>query len=842
MTGHRNRTPGGRGSKRSIRELPLSFRQLLSFLIAFTFFGLTSLIAQKKVQTQNPPSVDTSKNEFINSMKSAGEQSMSKFKMDKIAARQDQIFEEIKKTTNKAKDYLKKDFDTAGMSTDVKEMEFTYQLAIDGVFVHLGRIQTHRNLETTEKILSVIKDGAESLEAKLDRYQSSLVNFRYQLDSLTSDTVFNLLPTDTIELATYQKKIVIMRQEVKPVDSALNLVLLNFQEKELKIGNLTTDLSSDLEAIENYRDRLTYQTFNRELPNLWKTAARTKSFDEILHFSLLKGNLAFFFYLKENIFKCILLILVVIILTSYLMNLKKIYAQRNILDKKSEGQIVLRYPFLSSLMISVSLLQFIFIDPPYSFNAACCLISSICLTFIFRNYITRFWMNFWYMMLIMFTLASAMNMLLEASRDERWLILILSVSALSSCIFFMFSRHKKELKEKWIVYFMAFVVVLEFGSILANLFGRYNLSKTLMVSGMLNVVIGVLLLWTIRLIDKALALGANIYASHEKKIFYINFERLGRKVPPIFYFFLIIGWFILISRNIHVFKLISEPFWDFLVTERKIGSYVFTVYSLIIFIVIMIAATIISRIVSFFASGSDSQRMAGQSSKPGVGSWILLVRIAIMSLGLFLAFAAAGIPMDKITIILGALGVGIGFGLQSLVNNLVSGLIIAFEKPVNVGDIVEVGGTSGTMKAIGFRSSIITTSDGAEVVMPNGELLNSHLVNWTLSNTSRGVEIALAISYGSDLGFVKQVLDSILQSNENVLRYPEPSVMFKNFGESSINVTVSFWVLHVSQAAAVKSEIISAIYSTFKERGIVIPFPQQDLHVQIVGGNKTEDP
>jgi potassium-dependent mechanosensitive channel len=836
MTGHRNKLPG---SKRSDREIPMRIKQVLGFLIAFTFFGLASLRAQKKEQVQNPPVVDTSKNEFINSVKSAGEQSMSKFRMDKIAARQDQILEEIKKTNNKAKDYLKKDFDTAGMSRDVREMESTYQLAIDGVFVHLGRIQTHRNLETTDKILSVIKYGAENLETKLDRYQNSLVNFRYHLDSLTSDTVFNLLPTDSIELATYLKKILIMRQEVKRVDSALNLVLLNFQETELKIGNLTTNLSSDLEAIENYRDRLTHQSFNRELPNLWKTATRTKPFDEILHFSLLKGNLAFFFYLKENIFKCIFLILVVIILTSYLLNLKRIYAQRSLLDKKSEGQLVLRHPFLSSLMISVSLLQFIFIDPPYSFNAACCLVSSICLTIIFRNYVARFWMNFWIMMLIMFTLASAMNMLLEASRDERWLMLILSVSALSSCIFFMLSRHKKELKEKWIVYFMAFVVLLEAGSIVANLFGRYNLSKTLLVSGILNVVIGVLLLWTIRLINEALSLGANVYASHDKKFLYINFERLGRKVPPIFYFFLVIGWFILITRNVHIFKLISEPFWDFLVAERKIGSYVFTIYSLIIFIVIMIASTLISRIVSFFASSSDSRRVAGQTAKPGVGSWILLVRIAIMSLGLFLAFAAAGIPMDKITIILGALGVGIGFGLQSLVNNLVSGLIIAFEKPVNVGDIVEVGGKSGTMKAIGFRSSIITTPDGAEVIMPNGELLNSHLVNWTLSNTSRGVEIALAIAYGTDLGFAKQVLDSVLKSNENVLKYPEPSVMFKNFGESSITVTVSFWVLHVSQAPAVKSEIISAIYSTFKEQGIVIPFPQQDLHVQIVGG-KTE--
>jgi small-conductance mechanosensitive channel len=387
---------------------------------------------------------------------------------------------------------------------------------------------------------------------------------------------------------------------------------------------------------------------------------------------------------------------------------------------------------------------------------------------------------------------------------------------------------------------MAFVVLLESGSIVTNLIGRYNLSKTLMVTGLMNAIIGVILLWTIHLINEALALGSNIYTNQDRKLFYINFERLGRKVPPIFYFFLVIGWFILITRNAYIFKLISEPFWDFLVTERKIGSYTFTLHSLIIFVVIMVGATLISRVVSYFASSSDSRRTAGgpEASKPGFGSWILLVRIAIMSLGLFLAFAAAGIPMDKITIILGALGVGIGFGLQSLVNNLVSGLIIAFEKPVNVGDFVEVGSKSGTMKAIGFRSSIITTGDGAEVIMPNGELLNSHLVNWTLSDTTRGVEIALGIAYGTNLELVKKVLNDLLAANNRVLKYPEPGVLFKNFADSSINITISFWVMHVTQAPAIKSEVITAIDSKFKENGIVIPFPQQDLHVQIVNENE----
>ena len=821
----------------------IRFFRRISYIITITLTILVSASAQEKEQVLSPEAVDTNKNDIIKRMKSAGEESMTKFRTDKIAARQDQILDEIKKTNNKAKDYLKKGVDTSGMSKDLQEMESWYKLAIAGVFIQVGRIQTHRNLETTEKILTVLSYGVERRKAEMDKFQANLVNFRYQLDSLSSDTILNQLPSDSNELENYLKKTLIVRKEVRPIDSALDLTLADIQEMELKIGYLTTNMASDLETIQNYRERLTFQSFSREVPSLWNTATRTKPFEDILHNSIFKGSLAFIFYLQDNIFKCVLLIVVFLVLTGYLANLKKIHAQRNLLDKLSEEQLVLRYPPLSALMISVSLLQFVFIDPPYSFSAACLLISSICLTFIFKNFISQYWMNLWLMMVVMFALASALNLILEVSRGERWLMIALAVAALATGIFSLLSSHRKELKEKWTVYFMVFVVLLESGSIVTNLIGRYNLSKTMLVSGLMNAVIGVILLWTIRLINEGLALGSNIYTSQDRKLFYINFERLGRKVPPIFYVFLLVGWFILITRNVYIFKLISEPFWDYLVLERKIGSYTFTLYSLIIFVTIMVGATIISRVVSYFASSRDSQRASGpQGSKPGFGSWILLVRIFIMSLGLFLAFAAAGIPMDKITIILGALGVGIGFGLQSLVNNLVSGLIIAFEKPVNVGDFVEVGGKSGTMKAIGFRSSIITTGDGAEVIMPNGELLNSHLVNWTLSDTKRGVEIALGIAYGTDLAFVKKVLDELLQSNDHVLKYPEPTVLFKNFGDSSISITISFWVIHVTQAAAIKSEVINAIDSDFKKHGIVIPFPHQDLRVEIIGesGSKAE--
>jgi small-conductance mechanosensitive channel len=162
-------------------------------------------------------------------------------------------------------------------------------------------------------------------------------------------------------------------------------------------------------------------------------------------------------------------------------------------------------------------------------------------------------------------------------------------------------------------------------------------------------------------------------------------------------------------------------------------------------------------------------------------------------MGLFLAIAATGVPVDRITIILGALSVGVGLGLQALVNNLVSGLIIAFEKPVNVGDQVEIEGRSGRIKSIGFRSSIVSTFDGADVIIPNGDLLKAHLVNWTLGKSRRRADLPVGVAFGTDLQKTKKLLEELMAEDKRILPYPSPVVLFQQFSSSSIDIKLFFW-------------------------------------------------
>ena len=171
---------------------------------------------------------------------------------------------------------------------------------------------------------------------------------------------------------------------------------------------------------------------------------------------------------------------------------------------------------------------------------------------------------------------------------------------------------------------------------------------------------------------------------------------------------------------------------------------------------------------------------------------------------------------------------GIGFGLQALVNNLVSGLILAFEKPINVGDVVEFGGQSGTMKSIGFRSSVITTWDGADVIIPNGNLLRDPVINWTMGNSHRRVEIVTGLAYGTNLEKTKKLVLDILSADKRIMPQPPPLVLIKDFNSDSIEIRILFWIEDFKTWTQIKSDIIEAIDEAFKKEGIKIFSPSQE--------------
>jgi small-conductance mechanosensitive channel len=180
------------------------------------------------------------------------------------------------------------------------------------------------------------------------------------------------------------------------------------------------------------------------------------------------------------------------------------------------------------------------------------------------------------------------------------------------------------------------------------------------------------------------------------------------------------------------------------------------------------------------------------------------------------------------------MSVGIGFGLQNIFNNLVSGLILLFERPIQLGDTVQVGQLTGNVKSIGLRSSNVTTFEGAEVIVPNGQLVSNEVINWTLSDQKRRLEITVGVAYGSDPEQVHKLLNDIVNNHMDLLKDPEPLVVFNDMGESALKFTLYFWIADYNLGRQIKSDILFSIFRVFKENNIEIPFPQHDLHLRSV--------
>jgi len=203
-------------------------------------------------------------------------------------------------------------------------------------------------------------------------------------------------------------------------------------------------------------------------------------------------------------------------------------------------------------------------------------------------------------------------------------------------------------------------------------------------------------------------------------------------------------------------------------------------------------------------------------------------------LGFALALSAAGMDFSRVALFAGAFSVGLGFGLQTVVNNFVSGLILLFERPIQIGDMIEVGELRGEVRRIGARSSTVRTFDGAEVIVPNANLISEPVVNWTLSDRRRRLDLEVGVAYGTDPEIVLDLLRGAAEANSSVLDTPAPEALFLGFGDSSLNFRLRVWIPRFEESYTIRSEMGVAINAALRNAAIPIPFPQRDLHVRSV--------
>jgi small-conductance mechanosensitive channel len=268
-----------------------------------------------------------------------------------------------------------------------------------------------------------------------------------------------------------------------------------------------------------------------------------------------------------------------------------------------------------------------------------------------------------------------------------------------------------------------------------------------------------------------------------------------------------------------------------------IGSLRLTVGVVLIAILLLYGSVIASRAVQSVLTEDVFPKR--QLERGAQISMARLVHYGFVLVGFLFALGVLGFDLRNVTIIGGALGVGIGFGLQQVVNNFVCGIILLFERPISVGDYIELDGQWAEIKKIGLRSTIVQNFDRADLVIPNSDLITNQVINWTLSDRMARLKIPVGVAYGSNVALVMKILQEAAAENESVAKSPEPRVFFMGFGDSSLDFELRAHLLDIDNWFMTRTELILEIERKFRESGVEIPFPQRDLHLRSVDESVT---
>ncbi|MCH4822243.1 mechanosensitive ion channel [Gramella lutea] len=627
-----------------------------------------------------------------------------------------------------------------------------------------------------------------------------------------------------------------------------NYDLLSLESQVNQEINETNSVIDELRALKRSE---VYRIFHQRHPALWNTSfrniwAEAKSEDgkplEITRFGVrkfidnTKATLPLFLFLMG---------LITFLILYSKRTLRKYPFERRNLDLQRAKNVFSGHYISAICFLSLLLARYYFVPLPKLF-----LDISILLLLVFAVPLVLNFMHKRYRRLILFAILfyvinSVKTHVWFNSEQYRIYLLIEAILLIAVLIFFI-NPHYKKTKGRlgdfgtFLLKLVPILFVLGLIAIVSNILGYTNLTDLSLKIATRSGVF-VILFYVLLVIINAVFLSI-IHRHYVVKNEYDVDKKIQteKKALRIIRVLIIIFWLLAFLNMIDQFQPLVTILSDFLSEPYKIGDITFTLQDIFSFLLVLFIAFALTRIVSFLLNDEDGMLRIFHLPKGYPAAISLIIRYLIIGFGVILALSSLGIDLSKFNLMAGALGLGIGFGLQTVISNFVSGMILVFERPIIQGDTVEVDNLLGIVNRIGVRSSSITTFDGAEVIVPNNNLISNDLINWTLSNNTKRVEIFVGTTYSSDPNEVLKILFTVAEGYKHTLKNPPPQALFVEFGDSSLNFTLRFWV-HYENWLQARSDISIEIYNQFKKANIQIPFPQRDIYIKSMPGS-SQDP
>ena len=529
--------------------------------------------------------------------------------------------------------------------------------------------------------------------------------------------------------------------------------------------------------------------------------------------------------LKEAVFQGVFILLLLL----FMFRINKRW-NNNLLENKTliekQARTILAHPISSSLVVGVFISIFFYealIPALVEFQIFIILISTV---FLLPKLTVLKFRGFLILLLLAYLIQTFESYLGKEASMYRWLMIFNSL-----ILIFAFNYGIKVIKEspenflqikKTFNRVGSFFVLLLIISIIANSIGMVSLAKFLNMGIISSSVLGMVIYLAVKVIISLLIIFFKFKKEYSLHSLTNMIAITEKRIQPILNWSGMIVWLLLTIKSFGVLDFILEKINELMILEWEVGEMTISFGGILSFIGILIITLIVAKLIAIIFRDDWMIKIFPKGTTPAIS---LILRIILVSIGVYVGSSAAGIDLSKLGFIIGALGVGIGFGMQNIVLNFISGLILAFERPINIGDTIEIDQEFGVVTNIGIRSSNIKSYSGHESIIPNGDLISKKVNNYTLTNRDRRSKINMKTASNVDPESIIKLFNSIAVEHSNTFNEPAPKTYFYGYDvEGNLSFALIYWSTF-SDTLRVNSEIALSIYKKLKEKNMQAPVP-----------------
>lgn len=678
-------------------------------------------------------------------------------------------------------------------------------------------------IKTLLSYQTILKGGQNQLadwRKTLSAYNNNLRQMSDQIVRFSADTLLAPAGNDSSRKQLYSAQLTNLRLKLQASGKTTTATLDNVGALLAKVSTLYFEINDLQTGINERLKTLGQSVFSKESPYLWSAPPiTTTNIGKLFRTSYQGQNRILSYFINSTWDNRLLLILFGVAFFVWVFRNFKVVHQIPLNPKLASLKFnyIGPMPILATLIVVLSVTPLFEPGSPPSYLELIQLVLLFVLTLFFRKRIKAPQFKFWLLIVALFIALSITIAVINYGLILRGLLIFFNLVSIYIGIVFYKRTDRRIITKNYLKPVVAVYLLLNGFAVLLNLFGRISLAKVFSETAIaaLTQVIGLAVL--VHILSESLELQIRISSCSGGLLSKINFSKVRAAFRKALSIIAVLLWLLVFFINLNFSGTLFSLVELLLNKQRSFGSINYTLGNIVLFLIIIYLSLWLQKNIGVLLGEGTTTFMGKTEQK---SSKLALVRLVVILVGFFMAITASGVPIDKLTVVLGALSVGIGLGMQNIVNNFVSGIILIFERPFQIGDFVELADKKGKVLDIGIRASRMLTPQGSEVIVPNGDLLSGRLVNWTLSNNYLKTEFLLKISNDTAISMVKKTIEEEVAKAEDVIKNTPVVILFNAVTADNIELKVQVWINNIYNEDSFKGRILEQLFTIFKEKGI----------------------